>query len=133
LFVSADAAAIDALRGHDWRELFIGRREQHGASWSVFLFGHALLEKLTSPFKAITAHAKVVPVEPAFFGWPRSEQHAWLDRHIAQDIERGLSSSGFTPLPVLGVPGWASAQDEAYYLDRSVFRPKRVKATLEQQ
>ena len=133
LFVSSDAKASDALRGHDWQELFIGRCEQYGASWSVFLFGHALLEKLTSPFKAITAHAKVVQVDPVFFGLSRDEQRVWLDSHIAQDIERGLSSGDFTPLPVLGVPGWASVQDEAYYLDRSVFRPKRVKANLEQQ
>ncbi|HBZ06685.1 MAG TPA: DUF3025 domain-containing protein, partial [Massilia sp.] len=32
----------------------------------------------------------------------------------------------FTPLPVLGVPGWWPEQDAAFYADTSVFRPKRV-------
>jgi hypothetical protein len=36
-----------------------------------------------------------------------------------------LSTAGFTPLPVLGVPGWWQGQDEAFYLDQTVFRPKR--------
>jgi hypothetical protein len=38
----------------------------------------------------------------------------------------GLSNAGFTPLPVLGVPGWWPGQDEAFYLDQTVFRPKRA-------
>ncbi|WP_442781896.1 DUF3025 domain-containing protein, partial [Collimonas fungivorans] len=32
-----------------------------------------------------------------------------------------------TPLPVLGVPGWSGGQDQAFYADVSVFRPKRGK------
>jgi hypothetical protein len=38
-----------------------------------------------------------------------------------------LNTSCFTPLPVLGVPGWWSQQDEAFYADTSVFRAKREK------
>lgn len=133
LFVSADAVAIAALLEHDWQALFLERREQYGQAWSVFPFGHALLEKLTVPFKGITAHAKVVHVEPAFFRLARVEQRAWLDEHVAYDVEQGLRSSDFTPLPVLGVPGWASGQNQAYYLDRSVFRLKRARASMEPQ
>lgn len=133
LFVSDDAEAIAALCGHNWPGLFLERRERYGKTWSVFPFGHALLEKLTTPFKAITAHAWVMPVEPAFFKLPREEQCNWLDAQLALEIQHGLGSRDFTPLPVLGVPGWAAEQNEAYYLDRSVFRPKRTKASLEQQ
>jgi hypothetical protein len=38
----------------------------------------------------------------------------------------GLSTAVFTPLPVLGVPGWRPGQDEDFYLDETVFRPKRT-------
>ena len=37
----------------------------------------------------------------------------------------GLSTACFKPLPVLGVPGWWDGQDEAFYADASVFRPKK--------
>jgi hypothetical protein len=47
-----------------------------------------------------------------------------LDIQVAQQVEHSLSVLGFAPLPVLGVPGWAEGQDEAYYRDQSVFRPK---------
>lgn len=133
LFVSADAGAIDALRSHDWRALFIDRRAQYGKNWSVFPFGHALLEKLTAPFKAITAHAKVVQVGADFFSLLRDKQRGWLDLHVAIEISQGLCSGDFTPLPVLGTPGWADGQNEAYYLDRSVFRPSREKKAIPEQ
>jgi Protein of unknown function (DUF3025) len=38
-----------------------------------------------------------------------------------------LGAKPFTPLPVLGVPGWWPAnEDPAFYADVGVFRPKRV-------
>jgi hypothetical protein len=42
-----------------------------------------------------------------------------------------LSTAGFTPLPVLGVPGWWPDQDDAFYLDHTVFRPKRPASNIE--
>jgi hypothetical protein len=55
------------------------------------------------------------------------EQRAWLDSTVSTELAgEGLSTSGFTPLPVLGVPGWWPGQDETFYADASVFRPKRV-------
>ena len=48
------------LRQRDWRALFV----EHRADWAdarVWLFGHALLEKLVRPRKAITAHAWLLP------------------------------------------------------------------------
>lgn len=125
LFACSDESMIEALRGHRWMELFVERREAFGAACKVFLFGHALLEKLTAPYKAITAHAWVVRVGPAFFAMNESAQRLYLDTQVAQDLMRGLVPADFAPLPVLGVPGWAEGQDEAYYLDQAVFRPKR--------
>jgi hypothetical protein len=52
---------VDALRRRDWTALFV----THRASWHearLTLFGHALLEKLVAPRKAITAHLWRLPV-----------------------------------------------------------------------
>jgi hypothetical protein len=125
LFACSDERLVDALRDHRWTELFVEWREAFGTTYKVFLFGHALLEKLTAPYKAITAHAWVVMVEPAFFTLSEREQRACLDARLAQELKHGLVPADFTPLPVLGVPGWAAGQDEAYYRDQAVFRPKR--------
>ena len=131
LFACADAALAEALRAHEWEALFIGARASFGVHCGAFLFGHALLEKLTAPFKAITAHAWVVEVEAGFFQQSRMEQRGLLDAVVARQLETALPGSGFTPLPVLGLPGWAAGQDEAYYRDQNVFRPKRNKTNLE--
>ena len=52
---------------------------------------------------------------------------AW-DRWLADDLAPAvLATKPFTPLPVLGVPGWWAANEEAtFYDDPSVFRAPRV-------
>jgi hypothetical protein len=119
-------ALVEALRAHRWREALYERRDTFGADAQVWLFGHALMEKLVAPRKAITAHARVVVAPDRYFTLPHDERRAWLDQHVAAVLaEEGLSTAGFTPLPVLGLPGWWAGQDEAFYADTGVFRPKR--------
>ncbi|HSY28019.1 MAG TPA: DUF3025 domain-containing protein, partial [Burkholderiaceae bacterium] len=130
LFVCADRGVIDALRSHRWTDLFVMQRPAFAHRCSVHLFGHALMEKLTKPYKAITAHAWIVEVDPAFFDMPGNEQREWLDQLIAEQLLIGLTTAHFTPLPVLGVPGWWPQQDEAFYADQFVFRPKRALRNL---
>jgi len=43
-------------------------------------------------------------------------------------LVQGLSTANFVPLPVLGVPRWWPQQDEPFYADAFVFRPKRASA-----
>lgn len=119
-------ALVAALRSHQWTDAFIGHRSDFGSTAEVWLFGHALMEKLVSPYKAITAHTRVVLVDDAYFALEPAARRAWIDRQVAQELtDQGLSTADFTPLPVLGVPGWWPAQDAAFYADASVFRPKR--------
>jgi hypothetical protein len=125
LIACADPAIADALRNHCWNALFIAQRDTFGKSWNVHLFGHALMEKLTQPFKAITAHAWIVDVTPDFFAMPRNAQGATLDAMVSAQLAHGVVTTQFSPLPVLGVPGWWHVQDEQFYADSSVFRPKR--------
>lgn len=107
--LQAPAELIEALRRRDWNTLFIGERELWSAA-RLIIFGHALLEKLMNPRKAITAHVWVVD--------------ELSDAAVAASLtpER-LRAKSFLPLPVLGVPGWWDANDApGFYDDVSVFR-----------
>lgn len=130
LFICSDASLVDALRAHDWHEVFERRAQAFGSSYVVELFGHALLEKLVQPYKAITAHAWVLNVDAAWFELGDAARHIDLDARVTEQIQSGFTSIDFTPLPVLGVPHWWPNQDAAFYGDASVFRPRRVKASL---
>ncbi len=120
-------ALVAALRGHQWREALYDSRAVFGRDAQVWLFGHALMEKLVAPRKAITAHTRVVVASDGYFTLSHEQQRAWIDEHVAAALAaEGLSTACFTPLPVLGVPEWWEGQDEAFYADASVFRPKRL-------
>ena len=120
-------ALVEALRGYRWSEALHDRRAMFGRDAQVWLFGHALMEKLVAPRKAITAHTRVVAAGDDYFALPQDAQRAWLDERVAGELAVAeLNTACFTPLPVLGVPGWWDTQDEAFYADTSVFRPKRA-------
>jgi hypothetical protein len=127
LFVTADPALADALRGFDWPTLFIAGRAGWGTRCEVRLVGHALVEKLVAPYKACTAHAWVVDVPADYFAWPSERRAAHVDAQVARMLAaRDLTSRDFSPLPVLGVPGWCAANaDPAFYDDPAVFRSGR--------
>ena len=106
----------EALLARDWARLFIELRPLWEQA-RLQVFGHALLEKLVKPRKALTAHVLRSPV-------PDITGHE-LDRWLAGQLtaER-LGAKPFTPLPVLGVPGWwAQNQNFSFYDDSFVFRP----------
>jgi hypothetical protein len=56
-----------------------------------------------------------------------------LDAWLAQDLTpEKLARKPFSPLPLLGVPGWWPAnEDPAFYADASVFRPQRSQRLAE--
>lgn len=126
VFISTDASLIDALRRHQWKQVLQKNPGQFATSCRVLLFGHALIEKLVSPYKAITAHVWCMSVDANELASASSQQMTTLDQRLASDIAPGFVSADFSHLPVLGVPGWWSGQDEAFYDDSSVFRPLRL-------
>lgn len=122
-------ALARALRGHEWRSALLDMRAMFGEQGQaqVWLFGHALMEKLVAPYKAITAHTRVVTADQAYFALDEAGRRAWLDQTVERELAlEGLSKSCFTPLPMLGVPGWWPGQDDEFYGDAAVFRPKRA-------
>ena len=125
ILIANDSTIIASLRAHDWNGLMVTRRQDFDRDWKVHLFGHALIEKLVAPYKAITAHAWTLIAAPDFFQLPEEGQRAWIDAQVSHAIAAGLATGTFAPLPVLGLPGWWDAQDAAFYADRTVFRPPR--------
>jgi hypothetical protein len=111
-WLQAPSPVIDALRQRDWTSLFV----THRRLWRdvrLVLFGHALLEKLLRPRKAITAHVWVVPMDVA-------DPASWL---VGRLIPDSLAAKPWLPLPVLGVPGWWNLNEQSgFYDDAAVFR-----------
>lgn len=128
LLVLRDAELLDDLRAHRWQEVFLAKRSQFQICAEVILFGHALMEKLVTPYKAITAHAWPVVVDERYFAQPPGGRIAHLDALLAAALSGSLEPGSFTPLPVLGIPGWWDRQDLGFYSDQDVFRPKRQPA-----
>jgi len=123
---SAGRELVDELRDHCWEAALFEKRALFGRDARLWLFGHALMEKLVAPRKAITAHVRIVFAGDDYFALDDAGQRAWIDALLAAQLrDEGLTTSGFTPLPVLGVPGWWPQQDRDFYLDTGVFRPKR--------
>lgn len=114
----APDALWQALVRKDWGQVF-GVLRPLWAQSELTLFGHALLEKLMSPRKAMTAHVyRVYPQRAGLLGLD-----AWLATHLDGDT---LAQKPFAHLPVLGVPGWWAANESVdYYDDSAVFRKPR--------
>ncbi len=116
--LDAPAPLWEALVARQWRRLFVDLRPLW-AQARVVLFGHALLEKLAAPRKDMTAHVWRAPAPLSDL----ADADAWLAGALTAD---GLAAKPFVPLPVLGVPGWWPAnEDAAFYDDATVFRPAR--------
>lgn len=127
LFVCAGPGLGAKLAAFEWRGLFVDERDAWGTRCEVRVFGHALLEKLIAPYKACTGHAWMVAAPPEYFGWPHERQTLWLDETIAFSLSQaGLDARRYSPLPVLGVPGfWPANVDPHFYDDPHVFRAGR--------
>jgi len=80
---------------------------------------HALLEKLVSPRKSITAHMYQARIA--------INNIAVVDQDLARDLTvPWLAAKPFHPLPVLGVPGWwPDNENFCFYDDSLVFRGAR--------
>jgi hypothetical protein len=126
LACSSETVAV-RLRRFDWRALFVEHRAEltdHAEPW---IAGHALMEKLHRPYKAITGHTLIVPVESSYFGLAKDARMQMVDDMAAAWLAAmPLAAADLSPLPVLGVPGWwpGNAQSD-FYDDAEVFRPGR--------
>jgi len=129
LACSSDELA-QALRRFDWRTLFVERRTATLMQTEPWAIGHGLLEKLVRPYKAITAHALIVPVDDSYFRASPQQRRTTIDRLVADWLDNWpfFTARDLCPLPVLGLPGWwPDNTSPGFYDDTEVFRPGRTR------
>ena len=120
----ADAELANLLRNFQWKELFWQQRIQVQTSMGFFLFGHGLYEKALKPYVGMTGQGLLLPVEQTFFGWPLAQQMAHLDNLLLDYVsapEHCRSTRELSPVPLLGVPGWAAENESATYYDNTTY------------
>lgn len=131
-FLIAPPELWQALIAMDWQRLFVTLRPLWQQA-RLIPFGHALLEKLVHPRKPITAHVYIAQftiknIANNSTNTPATSHFHWiLDEWIAADLSaEKFATKPFAPLPVLGVPNWWPANEDAdFYKDDAVFRRPR--------
>ncbi|WP_296192948.1 MULTISPECIES: DUF3025 domain-containing protein [unclassified Psychrobacter] len=139
ILVTAESSIGKALIDFNWQESLVAPRDKwdepkqlnNQAQAAVYIFGHALLEKLLHPRKALCAHSIVINVTQEFFALSLSERINHLDQKVADYMDALLSEPDvsprkLSPLPILGVPHyWAENVQPSFYDDSHVFRSGR--------
>ena len=123
----ADATLLTLWRARAWRDVFWIRRSDVAARMRVVAIGHGLLDRLVTPFRALTGRALVLTIgTPALPDDPHA-LCSTLDREAAAQIAASgaaLRPDELMPLPVAALTGWdAEHLGERLFDDAAVFRP----------
>ena len=115
IIVIAEENVTQLIKNHHWYDLFI-KNKQHwlDGTIKVITFGHAMYEKYLTPYIGMTAKALLV-----------SQKVDNIDKFLATKIindECLIQKRELLPLPVLGIPNWYEAQNEAFYANKKYFR-----------
>ncbi len=131
VILSANAQFLGQLARHNWRVVFQENRQDWEKEISVFVAGHALLEKYLHPYKAITAQALLIHSDASAASSSRESLLCELDQVLATAVSRGTllaTTRCLSPVPVAGIPGWWPADEigDEFYSDADVFRTRRA-------
>lgn len=117
------------LRDHQWQQSFWLQRADWWQGVRPLIFGHAIYEMATVPFIGLTAKALFIEVPAGFSQWSLTDAYTFLDEKLALQIANNhllLDNLQLTPLPLLGVPGWYAANQQAeFYANTDYFRPRK--------
>ena len=131
--VTADADLATGLAAHDWMEVFWKARARLMARSQFMVFGHASWDLLREPFPGLCAKARYRVVDESWLALDHAARLADTDAWLANDLTaraNTLSPASWRPLPLLGIPGVTSDNEQqAYYLDTKQFRPRRLPVT----
>ena len=129
IVVYTDEVLADLLRNFQWKELFWQQRERTMAGMDFYIFGHGLYEKALQPYIGMTGQGLLLEVEPEFFSWPLAKRLKHIDSLQADCLavpEHYRNTRDLSPVPLLGMPGWAIENEHtSYYDNTSYFRSGR--------
>lgn len=119
LLITTEASIRDALLDQDWQTLFVNGRAHWNGRARLMVFGHGLLDSFHKPHRGLCA--KAIPVLLPTLDVSDDTLPVLLDA-VVNEIK---DPANFSPIPVMGVPGWFAASNQpGYYDDRSVYRAK---------
>lgn len=124
--LSEDASLLDLVVAHRWKTLFWDRRDEVAARMRFVAFGHALFEKMLTPYIGLVAKCVLLAADGSLARLSPQELHARADERLAAhfaDRARFATPKLLPPVPVLGIPGWyPDTGREAFYDDPVHFR-----------
>jgi hypothetical protein len=127
IIASSSSDLLHHLAALRFKQVFWERRAEFTASTRCWVIGHGMLESLLSPHPRLSGKALLLelPHEPEVYA--ADELRESIDARVAAIIDgwRG-SAPALAPLPLLGLPGYAEAQDAEFYDDASYFRFERA-------
>lgn len=127
--LNAGNALLSGLAEHAWLEVLWHHRQTWLDTVTPFMFGHANLEMMLTPFTGLTGKWLAVTVPDGFRELSQAQQWAVIDSAVSARIvalDNFQQPEILRPLPLLGVPGWWRGQSKSFYLDTSYFRPQRA-------
>lgn len=129
VIAASDPALLQLIRDFQWKALFWQRRSELAGKLHCIPFGHAVYEKGLTPYIGMTANAILLDVEQDYFAQPLADRLKTIDEKLAVIFRDGLryrQPKDLQPFPILGMPGWDSANSaESYYDNVRYFRPGR--------
>ena len=120
IVVSSNRLLSRLLREFKWKELFVDRRYDVLEHMQFFMIGHSLYEKALNPYVGMTANSMILEVEESFFNQPLVAQIKELDVIISNMLMNKQwvqSPKAYSPLPLLGIPGWTTDNEQPGYYD----------------
>lgn len=113
------------LQSFQWHELFWTKRQLVNEHMKFVIFGHSLYEKALNPYIGFTGKGLLIKVDETFFTLGAEAQREAIDALVIACFatREKVASLNFSPLPLLGVPGWwADNEDMAFYSNAQYFR-----------
>ena len=128
LVLSSSSAVLERIRAFEWKRVFWEERDTLLATTRFLVFGHALYEKALSPYVGMTGHALLLETPDGCDLPDLSALLAQADALAANAMPARITQPrDLSPLPLLGVPGWWDANNDAvFYENAGHFRAGRT-------
>jgi hypothetical protein len=124
IIACANADLAKLLYDFKWKQLFWTCRKEVKTKMGFYLFGHGLYEKALNPYTGMTGQGLVLAVKDEFFTWGMQRKIQYLDERVAvylDDKSHCRDTRELTPVPLLGIPGWAVENERAEYYDNEKY------------